>query len=49
MKDQIVQAANDRFKIGEDHIYYVLTTPAIWSEAAKAFMRKAANDVRRFT
>ena len=40
----IVQAK--RRKIPESDIYYVLTTPAIWSEKAKAFMREAGERVR---
>lgn len=29
----------------EDEVYYIITTPAIWSERAKKFMRKAAQKV----
>lgn len=36
----------ERRKIPDSDIYYVLTTPAIWSEKAKAFMRKAGEQVR---
>lgn len=32
-------------KIGKKEIRWVLTVPAIWSDAAKQFMRKSANMV----
>lgn len=32
--------------VGEDMIHWVLTVPAIWSDKAKQFMRKAAAEVR---
>lgn len=32
--------------VNENEIRYVLTVPAIWSDAAKQFMRKSANMVR---
>ena len=40
---EVVQAK--RRNIPESDIYYVLTTPAIWSEKAKAFMREAGERV----
>ena len=40
---EVVQAK--KRKIQDTDIYYVLTTPAIWSEKAKAFMREAGQRV----
>ena len=34
------------FEIEPEHIRWVLTLPAIWSDAAKQFMRKSAHLVR---
>ena len=31
--------------IKDDEVHWMLTVPAIWSEAAKQFMRKAAQKV----
>lgn len=31
--------------VPEDEVYWVLTVPAIWSDAAKQFMREAAEKV----
>lgn len=43
MKRKIIEFVRGRYsQLREDDIYYVLTTPAIWTEQAKAFMRKAA-------
>lgn len=42
MKDQIVAVVGSKFHLKEDSIWYVLTVPAIWSDNAKDFMRKAA-------
>ncbi|XP_053390945.1 heat shock 70 kDa protein 12A-like, partial [Mercenaria mercenaria] len=43
MKRKIIEIVRERFPaVREDDISYVLTTPAIWSEDAKQFMRKAA-------
>ena len=40
---EVVQAKT--LKIPDSDIYYVITTPAIWSEKAKSFMRKAGEKV----
>ncbi|XP_060569786.1 heat shock 70 kDa protein 12A-like isoform X2 [Ruditapes philippinarum] len=43
MKRKIIETVRERIpNVREDDIHYVLTTPAIWSEGAKVFMRKAA-------
>ena len=39
-----VRAQNSGIK--DDDIQYVITVPAIWSDAAKQFMREAATDPR---
>ena len=40
---EIIQATER--KIPDTDIFYVITTPAIWSEKAKSFMRKAGEKV----
>lgn len=46
MRRKIIEVVEEKFpSVREDDIYYVLTTPAIWSEQAKQFMRKAALNV----
>ncbi|XP_053399990.1 heat shock 70 kDa protein 12B-like [Mercenaria mercenaria] len=45
MKRKIIETIGEKFPgVREDDIHYVLTTPAIWSEEAKSFMRKAAKN-----
>lgn len=46
MKRKIIEVVREKSPVvREDDIHYVLTTPAIWSEQAKLFMRKAARNV----
>ena len=40
------QLDKDKTVLSQDDILYVLTVPAIWDDAAKDFMRKAAITVR---
>ena len=49
LKDEAIKilaldTGDDQFKA--DDIQWVLTVPAIWTPAAKQFMREAANQVR---
>ena len=49
LKDEAIkilalETGDDQFKA--DDIQWVLTVPAIWTPAAKQFMREAANQVR---
>ena len=39
------QLDKDKTVLSQDDILYVLTVPAIWDDAAKDFMRKAAISV----
>ena len=46
LKDNFLLAIQAKeLKIPTSDIYYVITTPAIWSEKAKDFMRKAGEKV----
>ncbi|KAL3879607.1 hypothetical protein ACJMK2_032152 [Sinanodonta woodiana] len=48
MKDDMLKNIKDRLSCGhitEDEIAWVLTVPAIWTDAAKQFMREAAVEV----
>ena len=46
IKDHFEKAAKGRgLTFTSDNILYVLTVPAIWSESAKEFMKKAAKKV----
>ena len=40
------EAKKQQTDIGVDDIKWILTVPAIWSDPAKAFMRRAAVEVR---
>lgn len=43
LKDHFEEAAKDRGVVFKpEDVLYVLTVPAIWSESAKEFMKKAA-------
>lgn len=44
IKILVLETGDDQFKA--DDIQWVLTVPAIWTPAAKQFMREAANQVR---
>ena len=47
LKECILQHVRvQNYGIKDDDIQYVMTVPAIWSEAAKQFMREAATDPR---
>ncbi|KAL4220593.1 hypothetical protein ACF0H5_020990 [Mactra antiquata] len=47
MKDKVIDLVTEKFpEIRKDDIYFVLTTPAIWSQQAKTFMRKAARNAK---
>ena len=49
IKDHFEKAAKGRgLTFTSDNILYVLTVPAIWSESAKEFMKKAAMKVKIF-
>ena len=50
LRDDLVTACKYKFdedgnKVTEDGIHWVLTVPAIWDDAAKQFMREAAENV----
>lgn len=46
LKGHFENAANDCGLVYKDeNVLYVLTVPAIWSESAKEFMKKAATKV----
>ena len=52
LKDHLIEALNGRNACNEisvDDIKWVLTVPAIWSDAAKQFMREAAEKVSIWT
>lgn len=42
IKDEITTELSKKFDLRAGDMHYVLTVPAIWSDAAKVFMRKAA-------
>ncbi|KAL4230425.1 Heat shock 70 kDa protein 12A [Mactra antiquata] len=47
LKDDLIKTSNDRISgsaVGEADMHWVLTVPAIWNDAAKQFMREAAQD-----
>lgn len=49
LKDHFEDAAKDRGVVFKpEEVLYVLTVPAIWSESAKKFMKKAASKVSLF-
>ena len=49
IKDHFEKAAKGRgLTFISDNVLYVLTVPAIWSESAKEFMKKAAMKVNFF-
>ena len=46
LKDHLLKNTRDRLSgLEEEDIQWVLTVPAIWNDAAKQFMREAAEDV----
>ena len=47
LAENMIKSGSDRVtsEITRDDVYWVLTVPAIWSDAAKQFMRKAAIQV----
>ena len=48
LKDHLIHSLNERNahnEIDVDDIMWVLTVPAIWTDAAKQFMREAAEQV----
>jgi hypothetical protein len=48
LKDDLLKMSESRIAGGglqEKDIYWVLTVPAIWNDAAKQFMREAAQEV----
>ena len=52
LKDHLIRALNGRNTFNEisvDDIMWVLTVPAVWSDAAKQFMREAAEKVTIWT
>ncbi|KAL4230424.1 Heat shock 70 kDa protein 12A [Mactra antiquata] len=47
LKDDLIKTSNDRISgsaVGEADMHWVLTVPAIWNDAAKQFMREAAQE-----
>ena len=45
LKDLMLQDINQHFQHPNRKIQWILTVPAIWSEAAKQIMREAASQV----
>jgi molecular chaperone DnaK (HSP70) len=48
LKDDLIESSGKRLadsKIRDSDIHWVLTVPAIWNDAAKQFMREAAEQV----
>jgi hypothetical protein len=46
LKDHLLTTVRNRVpSILETDVHWVLTVPAIWTDAAKQFMREAATDV----
>ena len=49
LKDHLMKTLNNRDKIVRPNdIQWVLTVPAIWNDAAKQFMREAAEKVKNY-
>ena len=47
LKEHLMEALSKRKTLFTvEDIHWVLTVPAIWSDAAKQFMREAATEVR---
>ena len=47
LADSLVKFGKDKIAglVTRDDVHWVLTVPAIWTDAAKQFMRKAAEEV----
>jgi hypothetical protein len=51
LKDDLIKLSESRIAGGGLHdkdIHWVLTVPAIWNDAAKQFMREAAQQVKHY-
>ena len=48
LTDHLVGICHDRIAgaLAKEDIHWVITVPAIWSDAAKQFMKEAAKEVR---
>lgn len=52
LHDDVLNTCNEHLKkadLSKDDILWVLTVPAIWNDAAKQFMREAAEKVRTYS